>query len=159
MGHEDNFDYDSVGEGETEIVGHSPAFKTNIAYHNMGDNIGMVHALTSCCNAAAKMSADGDVFCKGCYGHINPSVERAGDTTDLLRNSQHPSNVIKQEFGELSPPKPLAPANQARVDQQDAERKDRYKKTAVIVEAARLSGICRNCSSLRDTHGNCGCNE
>ena len=157
MGHEDNFDYDSVPENHTEIVGHSSVFDTNIGYSNWGDNVGYVHALTPCCNAATKTSGDGDEYCKGCYEPAYLDIH--GNTTDLLRSSKHPSNVIKQKFGELSPPKPLAPRNQARVDQNEAERKDRNKKSAVKFEAARLSGICRNCSSLRDTNGNCGCNE
>jgi len=157
MGHENNFDYESVPENGTEIVGHSPAINTNIAYSNWGDKVGYVHALTPCCNAATKTSADGDEYCKGCYEPTN--LESYGGKTDLLRSSKHPSNVIKQEFGELSPPKPLAPGNQARVDQREAERKETNKNNAVEFKAARLSGICRGCSSLRDTHGNCGCNE
>ena len=158
MGHEDNFDYDSVGEYETEIVGHSPSIKANVAFSNHGDGRGYVHALTSCCNAATDIG-EGGFYCKGCGKSKSSNFSNLGGSTDSLRSSKHPATIIKQHFGELIPTKSLDPGDQARVDQTEAERQGRNKKYAVESQAAKLSGICRKCSSLRDTHGNCGCNE
>jgi hypothetical protein len=156
MGVEDMFDYDSVGERETEIVGHSSDIGSNIAFSNWGDSRGYVHALTPCCNASTKLGESGE-YCKGCGSSTD--LDGFGGSTDLLRSSKHPANIIKKEFGELLPPKSLEPSDQARVDQNEAARKERNMSSNVSFKAARLSGICRSCSSLRDTHGNCGCNE
>jgi hypothetical protein len=155
MGVEDKFDYFSVGEHKTEIVGHSPDLGSNIAYSNWGDSVGYVHALTPCCNAATDIGEDGE-YCKGCGS--SKDLGRFGSSTDLLRASKHPANIIKKEFGELLPPKSLEPKDQARVDQDEAARKERNRSSSVSFKAARLSGICRKCSALRDTMGNCGCN-
>lgn len=36
---------------------------------------------------------------------------------------------------------------------------DDYAGAVAANRGPKLSGICRNCSTLRDTNGNCGCNE
>lgn len=160
MGVESTFDYDSVPENESSIIGHSSQANANIVYNHIKDGKGMVSPLTSCCNAASKYFGDDDQLrCKVCAKSVDPEIHDTYGTTDLLRDKEHPSKVIAKTFGSLSKPKPLEPGDQARVDQWQAERKNMVSNAHTSYKASKLSGICRKCSTLRDINGTCGCND